>query len=44
MSEWQQVLREGVDNLEKLVRSFPAFELRFELDKDFWPLIEEEAQ
>lgn len=33
-----------VENLEKLVRAFPAFELRFELDKDFWPLIEGEEE
>lgn len=28
-----------VENLERLVRSFPAFELRFEKGQDFWPLI-----
>jgi hypothetical protein len=29
-----------VENLEGLVRAFPAFELRTERDADFWPLIE----
>lgn len=33
-----------VENLEKLVHAFPAYELRTERDDDFWPLIEGEEE
>ncbi len=31
-----------VENLEHLVSRFPAYELQFQLERDFWPLIEAE--